>query len=94
MSQSPRVSIQQCFSTLTDPRRRKIVYPLVNVVTIAICAVPCGADDFVAIAQFGRTSASGCRSFWISPQAFPPMIDSMRSWELSRWMSFRSVCWH
>jgi len=54
MSDSPRVSIQQCFSKLTDPRRRKVVYPLVNVVTIAICAVLCGADDFVAIAAFGR----------------------------------------
>ena len=54
MSDSPRVSIEQCFSKLTDPRRRKVVYPLVNVVTIAICAVLCGADDFVAIAAFGR----------------------------------------
>ena len=40
--------------TLTDPRRRKVTYPLVNIVTIAICAVICGADDFVAIAKFGR----------------------------------------
>jgi len=54
MSHSPRASIERCFSELTDPRRRKVVYPLVNVVTIAICAVLCGADDFVAIAAFGR----------------------------------------
>jgi predicted transposase YbfD/YdcC len=54
MSQSHRGSIKECFSELTDPRRRKVVYPLVNVVTIAICAVLCGADDFVAIAAFGR----------------------------------------
>lgn len=55
MSQSQRVSMQECFSELTDPRRRRVVYPLLNVVTIAICAVLCGADDFVAIAEFGRT---------------------------------------
>ena len=55
MSPSRRASIQDCFSELTDPRRRKVVYPLVNIViTIAICAVICGADDFVAIAAFGR----------------------------------------
>ena len=30
------------------------MYPLINVVTIALCAVICGADDFVAIAEFGR----------------------------------------
>ena len=43
------------FAELTDPRRRKVVYPLINVVVIAICAVISGADDFVAIAKFGRT---------------------------------------
>jgi predicted transposase YbfD/YdcC len=63
MSPSPRVSIQQSFSTLTDPRRRKVVYPLVNVVTIAICAVLCGADDFVAFAEFGRTKRKWLSKF-------------------------------
>jgi predicted transposase YbfD/YdcC len=46
--------IQDHFAQLTDPRRRKVIYPLINVVTIAICAVICGADDFVAIAAYGR----------------------------------------
>ena len=46
--------IQDHFAPLTDPRRRKVIYPLINVVTIAICAVICGADDFVAIADYGR----------------------------------------
>ena len=47
--------VQDHFATLTDPRRREGTYPLINVVVIAICAVICGADDFVAIARFGRT---------------------------------------
>lgn len=47
--------IQDHFCELTDPRRREVTYPLMNVVTIAICAVICGADDFVAIADYGRT---------------------------------------
>lgn len=42
------------FSELSDPRRREVKYPLMNVVTIAVCAVLCGADDFVAIAGFAR----------------------------------------
>lgn len=46
--------LQEHFVELTDPRRRKVMYPLMNIVVIAICAVICGADDFVAIAQFGR----------------------------------------
>lgn len=53
---SGRVStrIQDHFATLTDPRRRKVIYPLVNIVTVAVCAVICGADDFVSIAEYGR----------------------------------------
>jgi predicted transposase YbfD/YdcC len=46
--------LQDHFSDLTDPRRRKVVYPLLNVVTIAVCAVIAGADDFVSIAAWGR----------------------------------------
>lgn len=42
------------FADLSDPRKREVTYPLINIVVIAICAVICGADDFVAIAEFGR----------------------------------------
>jgi predicted transposase YbfD/YdcC/predicted DNA-binding protein (UPF0251 family) len=54
MPEKRSARIQDHFVQLTDPRRRKVVYPLINVVTIAICAVICGADDFVAIADYGR----------------------------------------
>ena len=46
--------MEEHFAELTDPRRRKVMYPLIDVVVIAVCAVICGADDFVAIAEFGR----------------------------------------
>ena len=46
--------IQDHFADLTDPRRRAVVHPLLNIVTIAICAVIGGADDFVSIAQYAR----------------------------------------
>ena len=46
--------LQDHFCDLTDPRRRKVVYPLINIVTIAVCAVIAGADDFVSIAAWGR----------------------------------------
>src|SRR3954451_21488770 len=46
--------IDQHFASLTDPRRRKVTYPLINIVTIALCAVIAGADDFVTIAAWGR----------------------------------------
>ena len=52
---STPASIADHFSEVTDPRRGEPVYPLHNILFIAICAVICGADDFVAIAKFGRT---------------------------------------
>ena len=55
--------MQDHFSDLTDPRRRDVTYPLINVVVIAVCAVICGADDFVAIAKFGRTKRAWLGKF-------------------------------
>lgn len=54
MSSERPARIQDHFAGLTDPRRRKVVYPLINIVTIAVCAVIAGADDFVTIAAWGR----------------------------------------
>ncbi|MBX3411461.1 MAG: ISAs1 family transposase [Pirellulales bacterium] len=45
---------EEHFDHLTDPRRREGVYPLVNIVVIAVCAVISGADDFVAIADWAN----------------------------------------
>ncbi len=54
MPKTKSIRIEDHFAELTDPRRRAVTYPLINVVVIAICAVICGADDFVAIAKFAR----------------------------------------
>lgn len=49
---SPR--IDHHFANLTDPRRARVTYPLINIVTIALCATIAGADDFVAMADWAR----------------------------------------
>jgi len=54
MPVQPSARIAGHFVALTDPRRRKVIYPLINVVTIALCAVICGADDYVSMAEYGR----------------------------------------
>jgi len=54
MVSSHSAKIQQHFVDLTDPRRRKVIYPLMNMVTIAICGVLAGADDFVSIVAWAR----------------------------------------
>jgi len=54
MPATKSASIKKHFADLSDPRQREGTYPLINIVVIAICAVICGADDFVAIAEFGN----------------------------------------
>src|SRR5213080_1370801 len=54
MSDEPSARIKTHFASLSDPRRRKVTYPLINIVTMALCAVIAGADDFVAIAAWAR----------------------------------------
>jgi predicted transposase YbfD/YdcC len=57
------VRIQDHFADLTDPRRREVTYPLIHIVTIALCAVVCGADDFVSIAEYGRKKQAWLAQF-------------------------------
>jgi len=71
MPTKPSACIQDHFANLTDPRRRKVTYPLVNIVTIAICAVICGADDFVAIAKFGRAKRKWLSQFLDLKEGIP-----------------------
>jgi predicted transposase YbfD/YdcC len=48
------VRLRDHFQSLTDPRKRPVVYPLTDILVIAVCAVIGGADDYVSIADFGR----------------------------------------
>lgn len=63
MPQVVSTRIQDHFASLTDPRRRKVTYPLLNIVTIAVCAIVAGADDFVSIAQWGRQKRQWLEQF-------------------------------
>jgi len=63
MTLNDSVRIQDHFADLTDPRRREGTYPLVNIVVMAVCAVICGADDFVAIARFARSKKEWLGTF-------------------------------
>jgi predicted transposase YbfD/YdcC len=54
MSSDFSARLDRHFGSLTDPRRGKVTYPLINIVAIALCATIAGADDFVAIADWAR----------------------------------------
>src|SRR5947209_8426486 len=46
MSTNLSARIDKHFASLADPRRGKVTYPLINILTIALCATIAGADDF------------------------------------------------
>jgi len=59
----PVAAIESHFESLTDPRVKESTYPLINIVTMALCAVVCGADDFVAIARWANTKIDWLSKF-------------------------------
>src|SRR5438045_681855 len=72
MDLTPRTSINAHFGSLTDPRvERTRVHRLGELVTIALCAVLCGADDWVAVETFGRAKEAWLRTFLTLPGGIP-----------------------
>lgn len=68
----PPTSISEHFATLTDPRvERCKVHSLVELVTIALCGVICGADDWVAIEAFGQEKQEWLGTFLALPGGIP-----------------------
>lgn len=59
--QSPRIGDH--FLRLTDPRRGRTTHPLINLVTIALCATIAGADDFVTMIAWARRHRSWLAQF-------------------------------
>jgi predicted transposase YbfD/YdcC len=72
MPERPRTSVEEYFASLTDPRvARTRVHRLGELVTIALCAVLCGADDWVAVETFGRAKERWLRGFLTLPGGIP-----------------------
>jgi DDE_Tnp_1-associated len=52
-------SLYDAFASIPDPRiERTKHHPLIDIICIAICAVICGADSWVAVATFGKAKHS------------------------------------
>ena len=66
------MSLAAHFAQLPDPRvRRTRRHALVDILVITVCAVICGADDWVAIARFGRAKRRWFRQFLALPHGIP-----------------------
>ena len=60
------------FGDLPDPRIDRCKrHHLLDVVTIALCAVLCGADTWVDVAEFGRSKEAWLRTFLALPNGIP-----------------------
>jgi predicted transposase YbfD/YdcC len=72
MVELPPTSISEHFAALTDPRvERCRVHRLGDIVTVALCGVLCGADDWVAIEAFGQEREAWLRTFLALPGGIP-----------------------
>lgn len=49
------ITMPELFAGVTDPRKKNVTHPLINILTIAFTAVLCGANDWVTIALFGES---------------------------------------
>ena len=72
MDPAPATSISEHFASLTDPRcDRTKEHRLLDIITITLCAVLCGADDWVAIETFARAKQAWLRTFLALPGGIP-----------------------
>jgi len=71
MTQKIGGSIADHFRQVKDPRQHDVDHLLLEMITIAICAVVCGADSWVEVAEFGQAKEKWLREFLILPNGIP-----------------------
>ena len=71
MEQNPAATIAEHFSELEDPRRYNKRHLLHDIIVIAICGAICGADDWVAVEEFGHAKQSWFEEFLELPHGIP-----------------------
>ncbi|MCK5366211.1 MAG: ISAs1 family transposase [Gammaproteobacteria bacterium] len=71
-NQAPLSSLSHCFASLNDPRiERHKHHQLIDILTIAICAIISGADNWVEIEEFGKAKIEWLRGFVKLPNGIP-----------------------
>ncbi|OLE97649.1 MAG: ISAs1 family transposase [Cyanobacteria bacterium 13_1_20CM_4_61_6] len=66
------ITLQEHFATLEDPRvERTKRHQLLAIITIALCAVICGADTWVDVEEFGHAKRAWLETFLDLPNGIP-----------------------
>jgi predicted transposase YbfD/YdcC len=69
---TPSVKLFDHFCSLTDPRvERTKRHKLLDIVSLSICGVLCGADGWTAIEEFGRSKEEWLRQYLELPNGIP-----------------------
>ncbi len=72
----PLASISACFGALEDPRvEGRCTYPLIEIITIAICAVIAGSDTWTEVETFGKSKEAWLRQ-WLRLENGIPSHDT------------------
>jgi predicted transposase YbfD/YdcC len=72
MNDEPAASISNHFASLEDPRvERTKLHQLLDIIVIAICAIICGADDWVEVELFGNAKLAWLKTFLELPNGIP-----------------------
>ena len=72
MEPEPTTDLASHFAALPDPRvDRTKRHALLDILTIALCAVICGADSWVEVEQFGHAKEAWLRTFLPLPNGIP-----------------------
>jgi predicted transposase YbfD/YdcC len=68
----PARTLPEHFAALDDPRvERTKLHPLLSIISIAICAVICGAESWDEIAEFGETKQAWFATWLDVPHGIP-----------------------
>ncbi len=79
MSNSPIASLSKHFQNLNDPRaEHSIEHLLIDMVIITICAVICGANNWVEIENYGHAKKDWLETFLELPHGIPSHDTLMR----------------
>ena len=72
MKANQGVAISEHFSCVSDPRMvNKSSHLLIDIISITICAVICGADDWTNVELFGRSKETWLKKFLKLPNGIP-----------------------
>lgn len=64
-------SISEHFTNIDDPRKHNIRHKLIDIITIAICAIICGAETSTHIEEFGKSKIKWFKQFLELPNQIP-----------------------